>query len=553
MGSRTSLFSSISPPLLSSSSHSSMMKKKTDKKTKQIDDDVNDPYRAEEDGLPNRHSFLSLSSSPSEPSITGDDKKKFSMRRPLLRTCSFLLLLLVVATTATFVFVTKQGAGANLMSRPSFSFVDHRAEQQQQQYQTPLGNDTTNRPIFPGKTPDSHEEEEEENDHHMIDDDQHIDGSDQHSVVLVGQLSHDQDNENHGDYIHHDEERLNKIDDSYDEKRQIDAAEYDHDDESTSSSSSSFLTVFKNNMINDQHDVDDKRHMQHLSSSSSTSRLRRKILNNPQSSTVASGVYFIKSSHWGTYLRMRDDGDVDLSATASDWEMIHIQKHGNNIYSLKSLSHGNMYVRVGGPGKHQLVNTQKYVGSYEKFYIDSVDNTRVAFRSAAHYNYLRSGWGGAEVDTQTYIGKWEQFVLVPVVVEVAIVSDLDGLCLAVPSYASNGVDLILWNCHQGNNQKWQLNHDGSISSSLDNNKCIEVQGSVYSSGTPIEVQDCNSGNPAQQWDFLSDGTIQSLGNPSYCIDGNGFDNVVYLWTCGGSSDQYWTKLDAGMRLNSSTI
>merc|ERR1712038_1002404 len=137
----------------------------------------------------------------------------------------------------------------------------------------------------------------------------------------------------------------------------------------------------------------------------------------------------------------------------------------------------------------------------------------------------------------------ENFAVSPVPAVVTIVSDLDGLCLDVPrSDASNGVDLILWDCHQGNNQKWQLNNDGSISSSLDNNKCIEVQGWYYNNGTPIEVQDCNSSNPAQQWDFLTDGTIQSLGNPSYCIDGNGFDNVVYLWTCDGSSDQYWTPI-----------
>merc|ERR1712038_1093453 len=228
--------------------------------TKQIDDDVYDPFRAAEDGLPNRHSFLSLSSSPSEPSITDDDTKKFSMRRPLLRTCSFLFILVVVATTATVAFVTKQGG---TMSPPSFSLLDHRAKRQQ--YQTPLSNDTTNRPIFPGKASDSRKEEEEY-DHHMIDDDQYIDGSDQDNVVLIGQL-YDQDHKNHDDYIHHDKESLKKMDDSYDEKRQINPTDYDHDDESTPSSAS-FLTVFKNKKINDEHDVDDKRHMQDLSSSS---------------------------------------------------------------------------------------------------------------------------------------------------------------------------------------------------------------------------------------------------------------------------------------------
>merc|ERR1712165_516512 len=124
---------------------------------------------------------------------------------------------------------------------------------------------------------------------------------------------------------------------------------------------------------------------------------------------------------------------------------------------------------------------------------------------------------------------------------VAIVSNRIGDCLDIPNDdTTNGVDLVLGTCDSTSSQSWVFGTDGSIRSSLDSNKCIEVQGSVYANGTPIEVQDCNSGNPGQQWNYLADGTIQSVGNPSYCFDENGLGGVVYLWTCDGTSDQYWT-------------
>jgi len=125
--------------------------------------------------------------------------------------------------------------------------------------------------------------------------------------------------------------------------------------------------------------------------------------------------------------------------------------------------------------------------------------------------------------------------------EVTIISNRNGLCLDIPNDdTTNGVDLVLGTCDSTSSQSWTFDTDGSIHSSLNNNKCIEVQGSVYSTGTPIEVQDCDSGNPAQQWTYLADGTIQSVGDSNYCFDENGNGSVVYLWTCDGTSDQYWT-------------
>jgi len=141
------------------------------------------------------------------------------------------------------------------------------------------------------------------------------------------------------------------------------------------------------------------------------------------------------------------------------------------------------------------------------------------------------------------------------VTEVTIVSDVDGFCVDIPgSDTSNGVDLILWGCHGGDNQKWLLSTSGTgpITSVLDSSKCVDVEGGVYADGTPIELQDC-SYISSQEWEVMADGTIQSVDNPNYCWDGNNHDNVVYLWTCDGTSDQYFSTPSASITTNSTLL
>ena len=126
---------------------------------------------------------------------------------------------------------------------------------------------------------------------------------------------------------------------------------------------------------------------------------------------------------------------------------------------------------------------------------------------------------------------------------VAIRADFNLGCLDVPnSDASNGANLILANCDSTDSQSWLQNSDGSISSSLNNDKCIEVEGAVYNPGVPIEIQDCVGGRIDQKWTFANDGTIKSDANPLFCFDGNAIDSVVYIWACDGSSDQYWSLI-----------
>ena len=123
------------------------------------------------------------------------------------------------------------------------------------------------------------------------------------------------------------------------------------------------------------------------------------------------GVTLIKSVKWNTFIRFNSDRDVDLTTNQLKWEQIILQKLEGGKYAIKSAFHSDMYLRVGGPGEGNVVNTQTYIGDYEKFYIERLDGGRVAFKSAAHGNYIRARSDG-NIDTQTFVGSWEKFTIV---------------------------------------------------------------------------------------------------------------------------------------------
>ncbi len=116
-------------------------------------------------------------------------------------------------------------------------------------------------------------------------------------------------------------------------------------------------------------------------------------------------------------------------------------------------------------------------------------------------------------------------------------------CLDIPnSNTTNGNDIILLDCDAtAMNQKWFMGQSGQIRSSLNDSKCIEVQGSEYYNGTSIEIQDCND-NKAQIWKMRTseDGTIESFGNSTYCIDDNGYNSSVVIRNCDGATN--WIQL-----------
>jgi predicted alpha-1,2-mannosidase len=76
-------------------------------------------------------------------------------------------------------------------------------------------------------------------------------------------------------------------------------------------------------------------------------------------------------------------------------------------------------------------------------------------------------------------------------------------------------------------------------------KCVDVNGSNSTSGTAVQIWDCN-GTGAQQWTIGSDGTIRALGK---CLDitgaGTANNTKVEIWDCNGGGNQVWQPQSNG--------
>ena len=83
---------------------------------------------------------------------------------------------------------------------------------------------------------------------------------------------------------------------------------------------------------------------------------------------------------------------------------------------------------------------------------------------------------------------------------------------------ANGTKVGLWDCWGGQNQKWQLNTDGTIVN-LQSHRCLDADlGTIGANGGKVQLWDCWGGqNPHQKWAWLVAG------------DHSGGVGGVYLW------------------------
>ncbi|MBW4512453.1 MAG: HEAT repeat domain-containing protein [Scytonematopsis contorta HA4267-MV1] len=108
----------------------------------------------------------------------------------------------------------------------------------------------------------------------------------------------------------------------------------------------------------------------------------------------------------------------------------------------------------------------------------------------------------------------------------------------------NGTPVVIWDCYGAENQRWQVNSDGTIRGW--GGKCLDVvndknQGPL--NGTPIVIWDC-FGTPNQKWKVNSDGTVRGWGGK--CLDvinnqnkGPQSGTGVVIWDCRGTPNQKW--------------
>jgi len=114
-------------------------------------------------------------------------------------------------------------------------------------------------------------------------------------------------------------------------------------------------------------------------------------------------------------------------------------------------------------------------------------------------------------------------------------------CLDDPnSSTTNGVQLIIWDCNGGNNQRWTYTGSRQLQVL---GKCLDGANGQTSNGTKAVIGDCN-GQPSQQWNINSDGSITSAPS-GLCLDVSGAatanNSLIVLWTCNGQTNQRWTR------------
>jgi len=118
-----------------------------------------------------------------------------------------------------------------------------------------------------------------------------------------------------------------------------------------------------------------------------------------------------------------------------------------------------------------------------------------------------------------------------------------GYCLDVPgSNTGNGVDLIVWECHNGDNQLWTIDNKGYIRSKLNYNKCIDPQGPSTANGSPVQLWDCEKDYSYQMWNMNSD-RIASKHSPGQCIhlSEKKKGGRVIMWGCNSGTNQQWSQ------------
>jgi hypothetical protein len=107
----------------------------------------------------------------------------------------------------------------------------------------------------------------------------------------------------------------------------------------------------------------------------------------------------------------------------------------------------------------------------------------------------------------------------------------------------NGAQVVLADCTGGSSQEWTFTGKGTVT--LYGTKCLDVTNGVNSNGNKLQVWDCGTNNPNQQWFYEGYGANQlQWKNKGKCMDlTNGVltdGNQVQIWTCSGSNpNQVW--------------
>ncbi len=172
----------------------------------------------------------------------------------------------------------------------------------------------------------------------------------------------------------------------------------------------------------------------------------------------------------------------------------------------------------------------------DAYSIESLDaKGRLTDNSATGVSQLKWGYGFGTVPPVNN--------LPPAPPGTAITGAASGRCVDVPGWSTtSGTQLDLWDCNGGGNQQW--NYTSTHLLTVYSNKCMQAgtgTGTV-SAGTPVVIEDC-TGLPAQQWTVTASGTITNGGGANLCLDsvasGTADGTLLDVAACSGSTSQNW--------------
>jgi alpha-galactosidase len=111
------------------------------------------------------------------------------------------------------------------------------------------------------------------------------------------------------------------------------------------------------------------------------------------------------------------------------------------------------------------------------------------------------------------------------------ITDVDKkFCLDIPNCSNNNVQVEVYKCHIGDsgqcgnskNQEWTLKNDGTIVSKL-NNKCLDV---YDFNGPVVETYNCNGGSNQK---FVYDSSAHTIKNGQKCLSVSSGQDALEVW------------------------
>lgn len=118
-----------------------------------------------------------------------------------------------------------------------------------------------------------------------------------------------------------------------------------------------------------------------------------------------------------------------------------------------------------------------------------------------------------------------------------------GLCLDVSGGGtSSGTNVQIYDCNGTISQRWTVTRRGELKSSVTSEMCLSIE----SGGSNVVIDACSDAT-TQRWDFDESGQLQSTSDKTLCLAATGTTSGsnAQVATCAGTSTQSWTAVATG--------